>query len=431
MAKDIQEQMVDAEQSTIGKHRSTERGKKGKYEPPKFGSLKYPLDLSKDAFYPDVICFTIMKRIGVSIQEVGGAATSAAGFVSKSFQEGSGIGKSENTNWMKKEDAARIEKILADEDIPDETRKQKAQAEAAILWKAHNKGDPPENLFETMMGGLANFAKAIGKAQRNAGKARKARRELETMRGSKDIIGSIYMNMPAGITFTDKANWAGDSLGSIGKLVKDVVGGTGDAGSTIAGAAAGGAGNIAGAAAGGIGTLVAKMGLKGGLVGMAVGAAAAGSVLQKGAEAALGVSMNPYMEMMFSGIGFRDFQFDFTMRPRSDTEMTAIHEIISMFRTHTRPAWVGGSLGKSFMEYPQEFSIEFLTTDGAGSGEDYARNTYIPKFKTCVCDSVTTNYSPQNMWTAHRNGAPVAVTLGLHFQETELVMAQDVLDDHF
>ena len=397
MAKDIQQEMISADDATIGKHRNSETKK---YEPPTFGesfgkgSLKYPLDLHSDragSNTPDAICFTIMKRVGVSIQEVGNAAAGAAGFVSKSFLEGSGIGKSENTNWMKKEDATRIEKILADTSIPDETRKQKAQAEAATLWTKHNKGDPPENLFETMMGGLAHFAKAIGKAQQDAGKARKARRELKTMRGSKDILGSIYMNMPAGITFTDKANWAGGDLGSVGKLVKDVVGGSGDAGSTVAGALAGGAGNIAGAAAGGIGTLVAKMGLKGGLVGMAVGAAAAGSVLQKGAEAALGVSMNPYMEMMFSGIGFRDFQFDFTMRPRSDTEMTEIHEIISMFRTHTRPAWVGGSLGKSFMEYPQEFSIEFLTVQGTGPAVSFVPNDNIPRFKTCVCDSVTTN----------------------------------------
>ena len=81
------------------------------------------------------------------------------------------------------------------------------------------------------------------------------------------------------------------------------------------------------------------------------------------------------------------------------------------------------------MEYPMEFSIEFLTTtEGSNS---YQSNTHVPKLKTCVCDSVTTNYSPQNMWTAHRNGAPIAITLGLHFQETELVMAQDVLDDDY
>ena len=404
----------------------------GKYEPPKFGSsLKYPSDLGAESLYPDAICFTIMKRTGVSIQEVGAAAAGAAGFVKKSLVDGTGIGKTDDTNWMNKKNAAEIDAIMKNPDVAEETKKAKAKARTAELWKEVNDGDPPDNLFETMVGGIANFAKAIGGAQKRAADAKKARRALKTMRGSKDIIGSIYMNMPAGITFTDKANWAGDSLGAMGKLVKDVVGGSGDAGATVSGALVGGAGNIAGAAVGGIGTLVAKMGLKGGLIGMAVGAAAGGSVIQKGAEAALGVSMNPYMEMMFSGIGFRDFQFDFTMRPRNDGEMESVHNIITMFRTHTRPSWVGGKLGKSFMEYPMEFSIEFLTSKGSKEVESYQTNPYVPKLKTCVCDSVTTNYSPQNMWTAHKNGAPIAITLGLHFQETELVMAQDVLDDKF
>ena len=48
------------------------------------------------------------------------------------------------------------------------------------------------------------------------------------------------------------------------------------------------------------------------------------------------------------------------------------------------------------------------------------------KLKNCVCDSVTSNYTPQSIWAAHDAGAPVAVTLGLSFQETELVMAEDV-----
>jgi hypothetical protein len=35
------------------------------------------------------------------------------------------------------------------------------------------------------------------------------------------------------------------------------------------------------------------------------------------------------------------------------------------------------------------------------------------------------------MWTAHQRGVPVAITLNLHFQETELVMAQDVQQGGF
>ena len=107
-----------------------------------------------------------------------------------------------------------------------------------------------------------------------------------------------------------------------------------------------------------------------------------------------------------------------------------------MFRTFTKPTFTQGALGKSFMDYPMEFQVEFLTsgirTDFEANrrkqdfGSNYITNKYVPKLKNCVCDSVTTNYTPQSIWAAHNNGVPVAVTLGLNFQETELVMAEDV-----
>jgi len=164
----------------------------------------------------------------------------------------------------------------------------------------------------------------------------------------------------------------------------------------------------------------------------------------------LGVAQNPYMEMMFTGVGFRAFQFEFIMRPRSTTEVYEVAQILKMFRTFTKPTFTEGGLNKSFMDYPMEFQIEFLTSgkydrattelyddmsDGSKAvrqgGNDYITNTNVPKLKNCVCDSVTSNYTPQSVWAAHDAGVPVAVTLGLSFQETELVMAEDVYEEGY
>ena len=38
-----------------------------------------------------------------------------------------------------------------------------------------------------------------------------------------------------------------------------------------------------------------------------------------------------------------------------------VAEILRRFRTFTKPTFTEGSLGKSFMDYPMEFQIEFLT----------------------------------------------------------------------
>ena len=261
--------------------------------------------------------------------------------------------------------------------------------------------------------------------------------------GNSDILGSIYMNMPNGIQFDEKANWAGDSLGFMGKMSQDLVGGGGDAGGTLTGAVAGSAGNILGGAIGAIPSLVSKLGISGGMFGAAIGAMAAGSPMQKGAESALGIAQNPYMEMMFSGIGFRTFNFEFIMRPRDTTEVQEVAKILSKFRTFTKPTFTEGKLGKSFMDYPMEFGIEFLTQNAGensklqgytgrnASDVGYTSNSYVPKIKTSVCDNVTSNFTPQSIWAAHNGGAPIAVNLSLSFQETELVMAEDVYNKEY
>ncbi len=402
------------------------------YEPKPFGSLKYPTDLSTGrdgSNTPDAVCFTIMKRIGMSLDAVTAAASKTWKGVNQSITAGFGT-KGENIGLvMSPQDKTAIDEIMK-RDISDENKRQQITARVKQVADAKNIS-LSDTFFDVTIGAVNTFTGSLGDDQRDVRRKKEKRRKMNVRGGGEDILGSIYMNMPGGVQFNDKANWGGQELGMIGNTVKNVITGGGGNAEGTKGAVVGAAGQVAAAGVAGIGALVAKMGLKGGLVGMAVGAAAAGSTIQKGGEAAMGISMNPYMEMMFSGVSFRDFQFDFVMRPRSADEFTEIDKIIKMFREHSRPSWVGGLLGKSFMNYPMVYRIEFLTTTGTGDAESYAQNNNVPKLKTCVCDSVSTNYAPQNMWTAHQRGVPVAITLNLHFQETELVMAQDVQQGGF
>ena len=63
---------------------------KGTYKPKGFSTLKYPLDLSTESFYPDAVCFTIMKRIGVSIKDVSTAAAATYDFINEALSKGFG-----------------------------------------------------------------------------------------------------------------------------------------------------------------------------------------------------------------------------------------------------------------------------------------------------------------------------------------------------
>ncbi len=239
--------------------------------------------------------------------------------------------------------------------------------------------------------------------------------------------------MPQAIAYDDSISWDAKPLGMVGAVM--------DSGFTAAGkgAAIGNAGNIASAGIGGMLTgLVSKLNLGSVGIGALLGGMA-GDDIQNGLSASLGMASNPYEEMMFSGITFRSFNFDFIFRPESAEEIRVVDTIIKMFRKYSRPSFVSEkNLGKSIMNYPMEYGIEFLTADSgntefkgqtaksAASGEVYKTNTHLPLIKTCVCEKISTNYTPQSVWAAYNSGAPVAISLSLGFKEKELVMDADV-----
>ena len=380
----------------------------------KFDTLIYPMDLNDENFYPDCVCFTIQKRTGVSIQAVTNAASASV----KRFKDATKL----------KGIPPKLAKVMKTEMEKNKGNSEEAHktAMSAVLakWNDDYPGESvPKNLLENIGQSLKEFVLTMREGQTNA---------LIAGKDGRNILGSIYLNMPNGIQFNEAANWGGDSLGFMGKMTQDMVSGNkGDFGSGVAGAVAGGAGSLVGATIGALPSLVSKLGLQGGMFGAAIGMMAAGTPIQKGAESALGVAQNPYMEMMFSGIGFRKFQFEFIMRPKSTDEVNEVAEILNKLRTFTKPTFTEQGLGKAFMDYPMEFKIEFLTSGESGrdfspQNNGFMINPYIPRLKDCVCDSITSNFTPQSIWAAHNEGAPVAVNLSLSFQETELVMAEDV-----
>ena len=394
------------------------------YEPKQFiesvgkPHLVYPLDQTPDNFYPECISFTFQKRIGVGLNE-------AAKIVGSAFSDRFGSNYENYANEI--DDYTELRKeINNDPDITPE-EKELELGEHLKNWKDdHNGQEPDFNNLQRTMSATVTGSKEI------------ARRNLELKKESKHILGTVYLNMPQTIQFDNDANWSGKSLGAIGNTVKDMVGGDASGmASASKGAVGGQAGAIGGAAIGGtIGFLADKLGLPAGTgVGALTGAFAGGTGIQDGLEASLGVASNPYEEMMFSGISFRSFNFDFLFRPRNGDEIEEVEKIIRMFRTHTRPSYVNGAMGKSFMNNPQEFQIRFLTMGQSekvlpnittASEGEFTANPYLPQIKTCVCDKVTTNYTPQSVWTSYKAGAPIAITMSLGFKEKELVMAKDI-----
>ena len=373
--------------------------------PKSFSTLTYPFDLGPEYFTPDCIVFEFFKRTGVSLANVAEGASDAWSNVQDAYETYVDI--RDDSDWAK---------ALAMDDA--DFRKRSGGASAKELYDKALANMRAETIkyngvfSENKMEAMTNGAKAF-----YSGGAM-ARDNFKTENSKLIPIGNIYLNMPNGFATSEEATWGGQELGLTGTAVKSLFQNNQNTQGGLTGAAVGGIGNLMGVGLGATaGTLMGKMGL-----GAVVGGLLGGGSIQKGLEAGLRMAQNPYMEMMFSGIGFRSFKFDFIFHPHSKDEIVTVSNIIKMFRQHSRPTWSDGPLGKSFMDYPLEYGIEFMT-DKNGSWET---NQHLPKLKHCVCSSVETNFTPNGVWSAYKAGAPVAITLGLSFSETELIMADDI-----
>jgi hypothetical protein len=136
-----------------------------------------------------------------------------------------------------------------------------------------------------------------------------------------------------------------------------------------------------------------------------------GDVILKGQ----GYAINPQLQMIFRGVGFRSFQLSFMFTPKSLDESREVDNIIKTFKYHFSPGLQAGktdSTQSMFLTSPSIFNVQFKI----GQNE----NQYVPKYGDCVLADIDVNYAP-NGFAAHENGAPVQTTLNLTFKEIVIV----------
>jgi len=384
-------------------------------------TLIYPLDLKEQSFYPESIKFTVYKRQSSSFKKVMKAFEDAW----DDFTLEDRIAKTKGIEGLDPLGPSE----LSGRKYSAKQRKEMQEAGNKIrqMKKDVSMGERIEKIYDdSLLKEIVRFMKAaapslvVGLNQRN----------IKNM-GKKDILGQVYMNMPNEISFAEPVDWEGTELGLVGALTKQ------DA-SMITTGAMSHFGNLIGGGSGALaGMLTKKVGAQ---VGMILGTLG-GTSAQRAMESSFGNIHNPYKEMTFSGIGFREFNFNFVFRARNYDEVKMVQNIIELFRFHSKPRFAHGS---NVLDYPDEFRIQFLTTQkmtnkdlitkggnilkkSKATIDRFETNTFIPQIKMCVCKGVNTNFTSQNTWRALKNGHPVEISLQLNFQETELVTGMDVI----
>jgi hypothetical protein len=145
-------------------------------------------------------------------------------------------------------------------------------------------------------------------------------------------------------------------------------------------------------------------------IGDRIGASNLGDLALRG----IGQAMNPQLQVLFRGVGFRSFQFDFVFTPYSKEETETVKKIIESFKYASAPEInPNGYFSQGvFMKVPFPFKIDFLY-----KGKE---NPYVHRIGETVLENINVDYGP-NGWATFNDGSPVQIKLTLQFKETVIV----------
>ena len=131
----------------------------------------------------------------------------------------------------------------------------------------------------------------------------------------------------------------------------------------------------------------------------------------------VGRTINPDLEALFDGMSLRTFDFSWDFAPRSEQELVNALAIIKAFKYWSLPGLAES--GTQFT-FPAHFNIHFMKR-----GE--VKNQALFAIKRCYCTGVKVNYSPDSIWSAFKNGAPVHFTMDVSFMEDGVITRQDII----
>ena len=157
-----------------------------------------------------------------------------------------------------------------------------------------------------------------------------------------------------------------------------------------------------------------------GVVGKRLGADVSRLVLNAG-----GYAMNPQLQVLFRGIGFRSFQFDFVFTPYNKEEADMVKNIIYKFKYHSAPQ-INSNAGVfsqgMYMTVPDAFNIKFYY------GNEENRN--VQRIGECVLENVNVDYAGSGQWSTFNDGSPNQIRLTLQFKETVIIDKNRIADGY-
>ena len=122
--------------------------------------------------------------------------------------------------------------------------------------------------------------------------------------------------------------------------------------------------------------------------------------------------INPFMEMLFSNVENRQFNFTFKFTPKNEKEATVVFDIIKLFRMAAVPSFE--TENRSFIKFPNLFGIKYIDAKSPDGN-----NKWLPRIGKCALTSIDTNFSGAGQYSSHHDGSPKEIHLTLQFTEMQ------------
>lgn len=247
--------------------------------------------------------------------------------------------------------------------------------------------------------------------------------------------GTVRLPIPSGISDTNSVNWNGSAMGPVAGAGIAVAGGIAD---SVTRALSSGSLEDAMKS---IGTDIqaGRVELKKIFESPALQDAASRQIISSALQAvninvsaeellsaSSGRITNQNLELLFSSMNLRQFNFGFEMVPRSREEAIMVRKIIRFFKQGSAPkkSALGGGDSSFYIKTPNVFRMAYK------KGNDFIKG--LNKFKICACQGVSVNYAPNGYSSYLLDSQPVTVSLSLGFTELTPIFYDDYEDapDH-
>ena len=248
-------------------------------------------------------------------------------------------------------------------------------------------------------------------------------------KGKDFLSGNIVeLYMPISITFPDGASYENTDLGIVGAAGENALKSGASIGGALIDSVKSGITNFAQGLTGGAGNAVGSVMVtellknKSGKFSKPLGDVS---------QLTTRLTPDPNSRVLFKGVTFREFSFQFKLIASSFDEAQQIEGLIKFFRSELYPESVSGAVAGGNvavgLRYPNRFQIQMKYGEGRN-------NEVLNKIKPAYLRAVNTVYNgTQQSFHQSRNGGtakPFEVDLTLTFQESLKLTRQDVVEGY-